>query len=68
MGCSQNPSHQSIGESLRPFTLWLAIRPFGNVSRDPFQEEFADQVRHRICARAANPFNRTNEAPRSEAG
>jgi hypothetical protein len=35
----------------RPLILWLAVRPLGNVSRNPFQEEFADQIRHSICAR-----------------
>src|SRR5260370_3927209 len=30
--------------------LWLAVPPLGNVGVYPFQEEFADQIRHRICA------------------
>ena len=31
--------------------LWLAVRPFGNMRGDPFQDEFADQIRHSIRAR-----------------
>jgi hypothetical protein len=38
--CSSGPS------------LWLSVRPFGNVRGDPFQNEFADQIRHRIRTRA----------------
>ena len=32
--------------------LWLAVRPFGNVRRYPFENEFADQIRHSIRSRA----------------
>jgi TolB-like protein len=29
-------------------SLWLAVRPFGNVRGDPFQNEFTDQIRYSI--------------------
>ena len=32
--------------------LWLAVRPFGNVRGDPFQNEFADQIPYSIGTRA----------------
>ena len=33
-------------------TLWLSVRPFGNVRGDPFQNEFPDQIRHSIRTHA----------------
>ena len=32
--------------------LWLAVRPFGNVRGDTFQNEFADQIPYSIGTRA----------------
>ena len=32
--------------------LWLAVCTVGNVRGDPFQKEFADQIRHSIRAHA----------------
>ena len=33
-------------------SLWLAVRPFGNVRRETLQNEFADEIRYSISANA----------------
>ena len=40
------------GKHVPQLILWLAVRHFGNVRGDPFQNELADQICHRIRARA----------------
>ncbi len=40
------------GKHVRKAILWLAVRPFGNVRGDPFQNEFTDQIPYSFRTRA----------------
>src|SRR5215470_11180712 len=44
-------------------TLWLTVRSLGDVRRDPFQEEFADQIRRSICARVGQSIKQNQRGP-----